>query len=182
MAPIVALGGIIVATLQDPAFAWTTDALSDLGVRPASRWTFNGALVLGGSLALVYAGGLWQDTLAARQRIVAGLFGLAGVHLAGVGIFVIGHPLHLPAAVGFYGLMTVVFVLDGLGRRQTSTGRLTLGLAGVHVLIWMTWALGLWPGPGLALPEFAGALLVSLWMWLLGPAPTVRTRWETTDS
>ncbi|OYR86015.1 heavy metal translocating P-type ATPase, partial [Halorubrum sp. E3] len=47
-ATLLALGGIAVAVLLDPTFSWTTDALSDLGVRDRSAPVFNWGLVLGG--------------------------------------------------------------------------------------------------------------------------------------
>ena len=55
IAPILALGGILLATMVDPTFSWTHDALSDLGIREESALVFNGALVLGGGVGAVYA-------------------------------------------------------------------------------------------------------------------------------
>lgn len=186
LAPVVALGGILLATLLDPSFSWTGDALSHLGVREPSAVAFNGALVVGGSLAVPYAHLLYERSgrrMAPTERATADpragralglVFGVAGVCLAGVGLFPMGHPLHLPAAVGFYLLATVAFLIDGLARRDQYTGTATLRLAVIHVLVWATWGAGWWPGTGLALPEFAGALLVAVWVWWLGPLPALR--------
>lgn len=174
LAPIVAFGGILLAIGLDPTFSWTEDALSHLGVREASHIVFNAALILGGGLAVVYAAGLWRTSAGRTGRIVAVGFGLAAIHLVGVGLFPAGHPLHAPAAIGFYALVTVVYLVDGSARRRTWTGRGTASLAVVHVLIWASWFAGLWPGSGLALPEFCGAVLVAGWIWVLGPRPTLR--------
>ena len=175
VAPILALGGILLATILDPTFSWVHDALSDLGVRDASASVFNGSLVLGGLLAVIYGVGIARRTESIVQRLIGVLFSLAALHLAGVGLFVIGHPLHVPAAIGFYGLMTVIFLIDGYERREEPTGKLCFGLAAVHVAIWGTWFATWWPGTGLALPEFAGALLVPVWIWFVGTEPTLRS-------
>ncbi len=174
LAPVVALGGIVLASLLDPTFAWLGDALSDLGVRPRSAAVFNGALLLGGLMALVYAVGRWRDVSSRRVRLVLGLFGLSAASLAGVGVFPAGHPFHAPAAVGFYALVTLTLGLDGVWRRESATGRATIALAVGQVGIWGSWLAGWWPGSGLALPEFAGALLVPVWIWWTGPCPTLR--------
>lgn len=176
VAPLVAIGGILLAAALDPAFSWTGDALSALGVRPASAWAFNGGVMVGGALALVYTVGLFRTATAAVHRAIAGCFGLAALSLMGVGAFVAGHPLHWPAALGFYGLFTLAFLLDGLARRGSRTGRITLALVALHVTIWVSWLAGVWPGEGVALPEFAGALLVPVWIWDVGPAPVASTR------
>lgn len=173
VAPIVALGGILIATTVDPTFSWTHDALSDLGIRDESAVIFNGTLVVGGGLGLLYAWGVWMAATTRVDRFIAGIFGSSCLALAGVGLFVIGHPFHLPAAIAFYVLFTVTMLADGLVRRRTETGVLVLGLVVVHVAIWVTWMNGLWPGAGLALPEYAGAVLVPMWVWFLGPEPTL---------
>lgn len=176
LAVIVAIGGILLATLLDPGFSWFEDALSDLGVRPASARTFNGALVIGGSLGLVYVVGVWRVATNLPERLVAGTIAFAMISMAGVGVFVVGHPLHAPAAVGFYLLATLAFVVDGIDRRHTTTGRATLLVALGHLAVWATYANGLWPGAGLALPEFVGALLISAWILWLGPWPVLAAR------
>ncbi|WP_459881689.1 DUF998 domain-containing protein [Halorubrum gandharaense] len=176
-ATLVALGGILLATLLDPTFSWADDALSDLGVRPRSTPVFNGALVLAGLVGLGYAPGLWRvgdgDGGRLLPRAVAVVFALSMVGLAGVGLFDLTHQLHFPAAVGFYLLVTLAFALDGVARRRTRTGRITLTLAPLHVLGWWTWTAGYWGVSGLALPELFGALLFAAWVWVLGPLPVV---------
>ena len=176
LSAFVAIAGILLATGLDPTFSWTGDALSDLGVRDSSNAVFNGALLIAGVLGVVYGVGLFRVADGIREQLVAVMFALATVHLAGVGLFVIGHPLHLPAAIGFYLLVTITFIVDGIIRRRSRWGRYTLLLAALQLLIWSSWIIGLWPGNGLALPEFAGALLVPLWIYFVGPAPTLIDR------
>lgn len=174
VAPIVAFGGILLASFLDPTFSWTGSALSHLGVGEVGI-VFNGALVAGGLLGIVFAAGLWTAG-GYGQRLVALTFGLAMICLGGVGVFPTGHRFHLGVAGGFYALVTVCFLFDGLVRRDEPTGLGTLGLVGLHVLIWSSWMSGWWPGDGLALPEFAGALLVLAWVWVVGPTPTLPYR------
>ncbi len=176
LAIVAALGGILLATALDPGFSWTGDALSDLGVREPSALAFNGGLVVGGLFGVGYAIGLWRLADGRLARLAALLFAGSMIAMAGVGAFVSGHPLHLPAALGFYLAVTAVFVVDGLDRRDASTGRTTLGLAPIHVLAWVTWLAGLWPGvSGLALPELVGAVLFAAWVLALGPLAVVGT-------
>jgi len=185
VATLLSLGGIGVAVLADPTFSWTSDALSDLGVRDRSAPAFNGGLILGGLVGVGYAAELGRAALSTDgeggrfgpERAVAGVravvlaFALAA--LAGVGAFDLTHPLHGPAAVGFYLLVTVVFVVDGVARRGTTAGRVTFGFALVHVAVWATFVRDWWPVTGLALPELPGALMLAAWVWALGPVPVL---------
>jgi hypothetical membrane protein len=198
VAPVVAFGGILLATLLAPWFSWPGDALSDLGVAATSSVAllFNGALVAGGLLALPYAGALWADAededdadggtdpgrLAARG--VAVLFGLSAVLMALVGVFPIPAELvlagtvvepHGPVAVGFYLGLTATLAVDGLRRLGERAGQASLALAAVHVGSWLVWAAGVRPGPGLAIPEAVGAAALSVWVWALSPSRPRRT-------
>ncbi|MFC5279773.1 DUF998 domain-containing protein [Halorubrum rubrum] len=178
VATLAALGGILLAVLLDPTFSWTADALSDLGVRDRSAPAFNGGLILGGLAGLGYAAGLWvrgrESASSAVGRLRAIVFAFAMVAMAGVGVFDLTHPLHAPAAVGFYLLVTVVFGIDGVTRRDGRTGRTALSFVPVHVAVWATFLAGVWPVTGLALPELSGALMLAAWVWLVGPLPVVR--------
>ncbi|MFC6755039.1 DUF998 domain-containing protein, partial [Halorubrum tibetense] len=176
-ATLLALGGIAVAVALDPGFSWTGDALSDLGVRDRSAPVFNGGLILGGLVGIGYAIGLWRaaDRPRMTSRLRAVVFALAMIAMAGVGLFDLTQPLHGPAAVGFYALITVVFGIDGIARRGTIGGRVTLAFVPIHVAVWATFVAGWWPVTGLALPELPGALMLAAWVWLVGPLPVVES-------
>ncbi|WP_281194176.1 DUF998 domain-containing protein [Halorubrum sp. F4] len=175
VATLAALGGILLAIRLDPTFSWTTDALSDLGVRGRSAPAFNGGLVLGGLAGLGYAAGLWGRGHADMPvRLRAIVFALAMVSMAGIGVFDLTRPLHGPAAVGFYLLVTVVFGIDGTVRRNVTTGRIALAFVPVHVAVWASFLAGFLPVTGLALPELPGALMLAAWVWLVGPLPVIR--------
>lgn len=173
LAVVVALLGIGLATLLAPGFAWRTDALSDLGVAPRTALVFNGSLLLAAALGLPYAWAVW-DAEGGWRRAPAVALAASLVLLGGVGAFPSGHPLHFPAAAGFYLGLTATLAVDGLARRGTATGRSSLALAAVHVGQWAAWVAGVRVGPGLAVPEFVGAVALAAWMLALSPvAPFV---------
>ncbi len=173
-AAVLVPGLILAATVVAPWFDWRTNALSDLGVTAGTALLFNGALVGGSVLSLPYAWALWSAANTRTREAVAVVFGAAIGCLGLVGVFVAGHPLHLPAALGFYLLATIALGLDATGRRDTRSGVITAGLAGTHLLSWIAWGAGLFPAPGLALPEFIGAVIVSTWVLILAPVAPVR--------
>ena len=190
IATLLSLGGIAVAILLDPTFSWTGDALSDLGVRDRSALVFNWGLILGGLVGVGYALELGRATLSrsdghdrtrtgsgraviASRTPRAALFALAMIAMAGVGACDLTHRLHGPAAIGFYGLTTAVFAVDGVARRGTRAGRVVLGFVPIHVAVWGTFLWGWWPVTGLALPELPGALMLAAWVWAFGPVPVL---------
>ena len=173
VATLLALGGIAAAVRLDPTFSWTSDALSDLGVREPSAVVFKWGLILGGAVGAGYTVELRRALDSAVAALRAAVFALAMVAMAGVGAFDLTEPLHGPAAVGFYGLVTLAFAVDGVARRGTTTGKLALAFVPVHVAVWATYAAGWWPVTGLALPELPGALALAAWVWLLGPMPVL---------
>jgi hypothetical membrane protein len=184
VATVSALGGIALGVLLDPTFSWATDALSDLGVREGSAVAFNRGLIVGGAAGVCYAvclglaaardeAGGRLDFGRAGRLLRALLLALALVSMAGVGVFDLTEPLHGPAAIGFYGLITAVFAVDGWLRRGEPSGRVALAFAPVHVAVWATFVAGWWPVTGLALPELPGALMLAAWVWVVGPAPVV---------
>lgn len=182
-APIVAAAAILAATLLDPAFAWTTSALSDTGALPAGRSVslspslvrsspqvpvFNGGLIATGLLGLPFAWRLWTAAEHVGQRAGAAWYALAVVFLGLVGVFPLPHPLHGPVAVGHFATATVALWVYGSG--TVLAGRPRAGLATIwlgigHVLVWIGWALALASGPvpGIAIPETVGAAIFGGW-------------------
>jgi hypothetical membrane protein len=160
---------IVLATLLAPWFSWAGNALSDLGVAPQTALLFNGALIGGGLVSLPFAWLLWHQRGGIGGAVRATLFALTGLTLAGIGVFPSDTELHFPVAVSFFLILTATLTLDGLLRRGDRSGQLTLAAAATHVLGWVAWGQGLRPGPGLALPEFVGALALSTWIIALAP-------------
>ncbi|MDZ5812339.1 DUF998 domain-containing protein [Halorubrum sp. AD140] len=172
-ATLLALGGIAAAVLLDPTFSWTSDALSDLGVREASAPAFNWGLILGGAVGVGYAADLGRTLDGRAVALRATVLALAMVAMAGVGAFDLTEPLHGPSAIGFYALVTLLFAVDGVARWASTTGQFALAFVPVHVAVWATFLAGWWPVTGLALPELPGALALAAWVWVLGPAPVL---------
>lgn len=175
LAPVVALGAIFLAILVSDSFTWGASALSDLGVDPSTALLFNGGLILGGLLALPYSYALWTAARTRLARATAATVGLAVVLMGLVGVFVSGHPLHFPVALGFYLLVTVALVLDGVDRLSSPVGTLSLALGVAHFVGWVVWVAGLRFGTGLAVPETVGAFVFAAWVLVLSPIALGRT-------
>ena len=88
----VTLVAIFVATLVSPAFSWTGNALSNLGVTQTAAGTgltvvlFNGGLILGGLLGVGFAVALWRGAVSLAGRVTAFSFGLTVVFMGLVGV------------------------------------------------------------------------------------------------
>lgn len=188
-AVVVTIGSILVATGISPAFAWQANALSDLGVTTTEAGTvatatvFNGGLILGGLLGLLFAGVLYRQGRHLWDQAVAGLFGLALALLALVGLFPMGTRLHLPVAGGFYLLLSLTLWADAVVAARTRNRRWATisGVAGtVNALGWVVWSVTARVfQEGLALPEFVGALALGAWVCARSLALARRTRAST---
>jgi hypothetical membrane protein len=174
-AVVVAIGCILLATMVSPTFVWANDALSDMGVDPTTAWLFNGGLIAGMLVGLPYAWALGTEVTDRLSYLRAATFLLAIVSMGGVGLFPSNDPLHFPMAAGFYVFATLTLLVDGVARLRTRSGKLAL-LGGIVVpAAWPVWALWLDLGPGIAVPEFVGAVVFSLWVLTLSPERPQRT-------
>ncbi|MFC6786188.1 DUF998 domain-containing protein [Halobaculum halobium] len=108
-------------------------------------------------------------------RLVAALFGLTALLMAGVGGFPADTALHVPVALGFFLGVTVVLGADGIRRRDTTAGRLLLAAPVLHVGAWYGWLAVASLGDGIALPELVGALLLAAWVLALSPVAPLKT-------
>jgi hypothetical membrane protein len=168
--------GIFGAVALSPSFAWSENALSNLGDagHPAGTATtellFNGGLILGGLLGVGFAA-----TLALRERVIgtrlgAVVFGLAMASMAGVGVFPQDRPLHFEVAVGLYMLFSVAGIVYGAGSLLEGRRRVAAvsgGLGVTNLAIWIGWVgtVGI-DAPGLAIPEILGAGCIGTWaLW-----------------
>ncbi|EJN60135.1 DUF998 domain-containing protein [Halogranum rubrum] len=176
LAPVVTLGGILLAVVVSPSFSWSESALSDLGVAASTALLFNGGLVVGGLLGLPYAYALWHDGPGGVGRLTPLSFALAVTAMGLVGVFVSGTPLHFPVALSFYLLVSTTLVLDGLTRRSTPEGRVSALLGVGHVVGWTIWVTGVRFGTGLAVPETVGAVVFATWVLGLSPAGLLSSR------
>ncbi len=165
IAVLVGLSGLALAIVLTEGFSLREQALSELG-RPGANtaFLFNGSLVLAGSLAAVFCLSLIAKLNHGAQRAGVGLLALAGIALACVGLFPMGHALHGPVAVGFFLLLTLGLLVTGYGDREfgrPGRSRVSLNLAVLHVLAWSFAFVAL---EGIALPELVGGVVYALWI------------------
>lgn len=182
---------ILLATLLSPAFSWTGNALSNLGVTETAAGTsltvvlFNGGLIAGGLAGLIFAVVLARSLPTLGGRLVGVLFALAMVMMGAVGVFPQDQSLHFPVAVSFYLLLSLSLWADGIaalsrGWRQRALAGLVLGT--VNIAAWVAWGLtGSVRREGLAIPEIIGALALAVWaVWV--SRGLVRGRWATASN
>jgi hypothetical membrane protein len=174
LAAVVTIGCTLVATLVSPSFAWRENALSNLGVTATDAGTtltvvlFNGGLIVGGLLGLVFCALLYRVASGRVHRTVAGLLSLTLVLMALVGVFPQGTAPHFPVASGFYLMITISLWVDALAWRTAGNGEWAVrsALAGsTNILMWLVWVAAGTPW-GLAVPEIIGAVIFGTWVTL----------------
>lgn len=173
-AVLVGFGGILVTTVVSPGFSWTGNALSDLGVTrtgagtPVTAVLFNASLVSGGVVGLGFGVALAHDAHSRGQRVVASVFGLTVLTMALIGVFSMGTAFHVPAATGYYLLVTVLCWTDGVVALTGGVGRRGVGavlLGAANLGAWVVWSAGgSFSRPGAAVPELVGALAFVAWV------------------
>ena len=180
----VTFGGMALAALLSPSFAWGENALSNLGVTwtdagtTATAILFNGGLITGGLVGVTVAVSLYRRSTRRADRVVEVLAGVALALMGLVGVFPQGDLLHFPAAISFFLLISVTMWVDGgLGYRAGERRRAVLTVAGGtgNILVWLVWfAATETPSEGLAVPEVVGAVVFAGWLL----ASTVRLSGE----
>jgi len=181
VAPVVAVAAILLATLLDPSFSWTGSSLSHTGELPPGRSVslgllvdrpsfllFNGGLIAAGLVGLPFAWLLYDVAGHPLERSGAVLLGLALGSLVAVGVFHLPWGLHAPVAVVHF-IATMAFLwIYGVGAVQAGRprfGAATAALGAVVVGTWFVWG-QVFPGLGIALPEFLSALALAGWTFV----------------
>ena len=168
------IGSILLATLLSPSFSWRANALSNLGVTSTAVGTtttallFNGGLIAGGAVGLLFCAVVYGTAANRGQRAVAVLLSLTLVLMALVGVFPQGTAPHFPVASGFYLMITISLWVDALAWRSAGNGEWAVrsGLAGTaNILTWIVWVATGAPW-GLAVPEIIGAVIFATWVTL----------------
>ncbi len=173
IAPIVAFTCILTAIASYPAFSWTNNALSDLGVvGGATSIIFNSGLVTAGVLAFVFAV-LGVYSYVGRQlvgKVGVAVFAAATVALVCIGIFnehfvpthyMVSVAFFVLAPIGFFNL-TCAFWLGG--RRSLAVFSLVLGV--IAALPWI-FEFTIYYAPNVAIPETVSALAIAAWAIVL---------------
>jgi hypothetical membrane protein len=173
-AVVVTIGSILVATVVSPGFSWRSNALSNLGVTSTEVGTqatvvlFNGGLLAGGVVGVVFGYALLRAATTRAEYAVIGLLALTLALMALVGVFPQGTGPHFPVAGGFYLMVSVSLWADALVRLREGARAWTLtsGVVGTaNIAAWVGWIAAGAPW-GVAVPEMLGAVLFGAWVCL----------------
>jgi hypothetical membrane protein len=158
---------ILASTVLEKSFSWNKNALSDIGVSQTA-WLFNGALIVGGLLNLLFAIGL-RNYLGKTNwlKIGVSLLIVSSISLSLVGVFTENYnAIHVFVALGYLLLAPLGLLCISRGEESRQFGKvsLTLGIIALLAIFGLpviTFAANL--KIGFAVPEFAEALLLSIW-------------------
>jgi hypothetical membrane protein len=158
---------ILASTVLEKSFSWNKNALSDIGVSQTA-WLFNGALIVGGLLNLLFAIGL-RDYLGKTKwlKIGVSLLIVSSISLLLVGVFTENYNvIHVFVALGYLLLAPLGLLCISRGEESKQFGKVsrTLGIIALLAIFGIpviTFAANL--QIGFAVPEFAEALLLSIW-------------------
>jgi len=172
LTPIVAFSCIALAIAYYPPFSWSDNALSDLGiVEGVTSLLFNGGLIVGGILALIFSTGVYiymgENTLG---KVGALLFALDTVALTLIGIFPENiAPTHYYVSVMFFMLFPIsmlILTAAFLMKAKVKIGLFTFLVAAFAAVVWVIhWTVGF--GSNVAIPEALSALAASAWAIVL---------------
>jgi len=173
-APILAFTCILTAIASYPAFSWTNNALSDLGVVAGiTGLLFNFGLVATGLLALNFAvfglygylGKAWVG------KIGAVAFAAATIALIAIGVFNEHYSgTHYEVSVSFFTLMPISMFIITCAFLLAHQGRMALFTFSTGIAAALPWILlfALKYVPNVAIPEFVSGIIVSAWTIVLG--------------
>ena len=167
-APLLAFTCILTAIASYPAFSWTNNALSDLGVIPGiTSLLFNFGLIISGFLSFTFAVlGLYVFLRASwAGKIGTAVFAAANLALMSIGIFNENFsPTHYLVSVAFFTLVPIsLFILSCAFwlRYQRGMAVFTVLSGILAALPWLLLAFNYIPN--VAVPEFLSGLAVSAW-------------------
>jgi hypothetical membrane protein len=173
-APIVAFICILVAIGSYPAFSWTNNALSDLGVVPGlTESIFNFGLLASGLLTFnfaifglyTYLGKNWVG------KIGSAFFAGASLALIAISVFTENYsPTHYLVSVAFFVLVPIsLFIITGafLLAHQRNMAVFTVMVGFAAALPWLL-LFAFNYVPNVAIPETASGFAVSVWAVVVG--------------
>jgi hypothetical membrane protein len=173
-APIVGFTCILAAIASYPAFSWTDNALSDLGVIPGVTGPlFNFGLFAAGLLTFTFAAlGLFSYLKASwAGKIGSAFFAATATALMAIGVFNENFsPTHYAVSVAFFAIAPIsLFIITAALWRTNRKGLafFTVLMGVVSALPWfLLFAFNYVPNA--AIPEFLSGLAVSAWALVLG--------------
>ena len=167
-APVLAFICISFAILSYPAFSWTENALSDLGVVEGAPMTvFNLGLVITGTLAVVFAAGVFSYSEGnVTGKVGSAIFATACVALLCIGIFNEHYsPTHYIVSVAFFSLAPIAFFILTSAFYLKGNRRLALFSVALGVVAATPWILQFTINyvPNVAIPEAISAGAIGVW-------------------
>ena len=180
LCPIVSYFCIFLAISKAPWFRWEENALSDLGAHTGSDVIFNGGLIIGGILLLVFAVWLifyFEDIIA---KIGSFILSIDSIALSLIGVFpeTFGR-IHLYVSIAFFVLFPIAYLIISISlfmyHREKLLGILAVIGAVASIIIWsFPWkSYGI---TGVAIPEFLSSLFGSLWVMTAAIKIYLKTR------
>ncbi len=159
---------VLSATFLSSSFSWTSNALSDLGVSGQAA-LFNSAMLIGGTLNLLFAIGLRQSLNHERNILVGvSLLMASSVCLALVGILTLNYLVfHAIVAIGYFVLAPAGIILLGKGIKQRAIRNLSFVCGTValfSILVFPILLFSLFSIVGFAVPELMESLAILCWI------------------
>jgi hypothetical membrane protein len=173
-APIVGFTCILTAVASYPAFSWTDNALSDLGVIPGITGPlFNFGLLATGLLTFTFAAlGLFTYLKASwAGKIGSAFFAATAIALMAIGIFNESFsPTHYAVSVAFFAIAPISLFIITVALWLAHHRGMAVFTVSAGVAAALPWILlfALNYVPNVAIPEFASGLAVSAWVLVLG--------------
>ncbi len=164
--PIISLSFVIKAIIISPWFAWSTNALSDLGVGEAAL-VFNSGLIAGGITSIIFALGLFVAFEKQNLRKTgAVVYFFVAISLINIGVFseAVGN-VHLYFSIAFFVLLPISLFLLGVGAiisRFRLFGAFTLSIGFLAAFPWFfSWG-------AVGVPEMVSAVVAAVWSIVQG--------------
>lgn len=174
IAPIIAFSCILTALASYPAFSWTNNALSDLGIIPGITGPlFNFGLCASGFLGFNFAifglltciGKNWVG------KIGAITYAAATIALIAIGVFNESYSgTHFAVSVAFFMLTPIALFIITCAYWLAQNRRIAVFTALAGIAAALPWLLlfAFSYVPNVAIPEFISGLAVSVWNIILG--------------
>jgi hypothetical membrane protein len=173
VSPIVAFISILIAIASYPAFSWTNNALSDLGiVSGITETTFNFGLYTSGLFGFGFAvfGLFTYFGKSLVGKIGAGFFAAATLALMAIGFFNESFsPTHYVVSVAFFTLAPISLFILTCAFYLNRDRRLAAFTVAIGIAAALPWILQFTIKyvPNVAIPEAVSALAVSVWVIVL---------------
>jgi hypothetical membrane protein len=174
VAPAIGFTCILIAIASYPAFSWTNNALSDLGIIPGITGPlFNFGLVASGLLSFNFAifGLFTYLGKSGVGKIGSAFFAAATVALIAIGVFNESFsPTHYLVSVAFFVLAPISLFITTCAFWLSHQRGMAVFTVAVGVAAALPWLLlfAFNYVPNVAVPEFVSGLAVSAWAIVLG--------------